>query len=217
MIKIKKITAIILSIIMVVCCFGVQASAASVFSGAKKMEQLEYYNVSNIKKRSGKTVFYKISLPSSGTVEFRWALGGCLDGRLFDSSGKTIADKFYIGYYDKGTKTIKDLNKGVYYLELSANDGAYISGDTEYVKDLYYTFIPDEEPTIKLAVTLKKGSTLNLGAITDNYSGKVSFISTKTSVATVKSGTVKAVAKGQATIRATLDDGTYAEIKIFVK
>ena len=208
MLKFKRIASIFLAMVMVVtamCALSVSASAKGVFDGAVKMEQLEYY--SKKFSKANQSIIYKIVLKQEGTLIFRCRESSYTKFGLYNSNAEEIRS----GWGVSDGLTVKIEKAGTYYYEVGARY------DNSSFTDLYYTFTPTEEPTIKLAVTLKKGNTLNLGAITENYDGKVSFVSTKKSVATVSKGVVTAVAKGQATIRASLDNGTYSEIKIIVK
>lgn len=87
-----------------------------------------------------------------------------------------------------------------------------------YIKDLSYSFTPAQKATVSISTTIKKGTTLQLGSVTENYDGKVTWLSTKKSVATVSDkGLVTAKKAGTTYIRAQLDNGDYVEIKVVVK
>ena len=105
------------------------------------------------------------------------------------------------------------VKKGTYYLEF------YMRNGKDYFNDFYYTFTPEKEkdPPVRLAVTLKKGKTLNLGSVVSNYSGKIKWTTSDKSVASVSKGKVKALKIGKSRIRAVMDNGEYAEITVNVK
>ena len=85
------------------------------------------------------------------------------------------------------------------------------------VKDYYIKFDPTDKPTIAFKLTMKKGTSVSLGAVTENYDGKVTWTSTKKSVATVSStGKVTAKKAGTTTVRASLDNGEYIQITVKV-
>lgn len=209
----KKIAAIVMVAVIAVSAMVIPtttASAANIFDGAIKISELEYYstNFSAAKEYQ----YYKIVLPSNGDITLRvtetdyW----CTTDWLFYDSNATAIEG---GYFGSGKSyTIENLNAGTYYLYVVADS------DGSFVKDFYYTFTPDNKPTLAFKMTLKKGDTLQLGALTTNYDGKVKWTSTKKSVATVSStGKITAKKKGTTTIRAELDNGMYIQIKLTVK
>ena len=218
----KKITAIVMAAAISVSAMvvsSVSVSAAGVFDGAKKMEALEYYSFDLGKANEHN--YFKITLKQSGDVTIRYAEGGRYDSGmrytgdfqcvLYNQNAEKIVHT-ELGY-GGGERTFSDLNKGTYYLDLYTG-----RGDQFYYKDFYYTFTPDNKPTLSFKMTLKKGDTLQLGALTTNYDGKVKWTSTKKSVATVSStGKITAKKKGTTTIRAELDNGMYIQIKLTIK
>ena len=69
MTKCKRLTAVLLSVIMIVCCFGVQASAASVYDKAVKLSPLDLVSAKTI-GTNNKDYYYKIVLSDSGKLTF---------------------------------------------------------------------------------------------------------------------------------------------------
>lgn len=209
----KKIAAVIATAAIAVSAMVIPtttASAAGVFDGAKKMEEMEFYNYSDV--NSGDQEFYKITIPKDGTINIKWTKGGGVHAELLDSKTNRIGDEFFIGYGWPGENSIHDVNKGTYYLRIYGRESY-----TAYVQDFYYTFTPTDKPSVKLSITLKKGQTLQLGSILENSKSKTTWLSTKKTVATVSSkGLVTAKKTGKTTIRATLDSGEYAEITVKV-
>ena len=188
----------------------VSAVAEGVFDNAIKIEELEYQTKQFIEAND--TQFYKIIIPKAGDITLR-----CNESNLSIASRwrllNTNAEEIDSGSFQSNTSdVIKSLKKGTYFLEVIghySNEG--------HIK-FYYTFTPTEKPIISLTATIKKGDTLQLGSVTENYDGKVTWLSTKKSVATVSAkGLVTAKKAGTTYIRAQLDNGDYVEIKVVVK
>ncbi|HBI52851.1 MAG TPA: hypothetical protein DDX72_08745 [Ruminococcaceae bacterium] len=208
MTKLKKLTAVLLSVIMFVCCFSVQVSAKSVFDGAVKIDALETYNMTF--KSNRQTVYYKIVLNDSGEITFRYRdyhYIATSDTILYNSNGEKIAD--YIFNLGR-SKTIAIEKKGTYYLQVVGDKNGDFS-------DLYYTFTPDNTPIISLALNVKVGDALDFSALASNYTGKCTWKTTKSAVASVDGGTVTCKKAGKAKIRAYMNNGDYAEITLIVK
>ncbi|MBP1543350.1 MAG: Ig-like domain-containing protein [Oscillospiraceae bacterium] len=214
----KKITAVIMTATIAISSMIVTttASAAGVFDGAKKMEPLEYYSKTFVANNGIETLTYKITLSSESRIELRYT--ECtqgLEGMLYNTNGELIMKYNFNGFLKLNSDDVA-LPKGTYYLRITESD--YYDHHTLSFKDLYYIVKPTNKPTISLKLTMKKGTSIQLGSIVENYDGKVTWTSTKKSVATVSStGKVTAKKKGTTTIRAQLDDGTYVQIKIVVK
>lgn len=210
----KKITAIVMAAAISVSAMvvsSVSASAVGVFDGAKKMEAMELYNYTF---KMHEHIIYEIKVPKSGSLTFRSKdnVGG--DYTLYNPQGDKIHNQWFSFRGEQNAEwKIDDLQAGTYYLDIYCGDY-----DGEKLIDFYYTFTPDNKPTLSFKMTLKKGDTLQLGALTTNYDGKVKWTSTKKSVATVSStGKITAKKKGTTTIRAELDNGMYIQIKLTVK
>ncbi len=207
----KKIAAIVMTAAISVSAMAmstVSAGAKGVFEDAVKMEELEYYSTSNSADKSMKTD-YKITIKKAGTIKL-FALdyeGLFTYWQLFDSKSNPISNELLV----TESREFEDLDAGTYYLrvDLRVKDA--------YVNNFYYTFEPTKKPLLSFKVTLKKGGKLQLGTVTENYDGKVKWLSTKKSVATVsKTGLVTAKKAGTTTIRASLDSGEFIEIKVVV-
>ena len=126
----------------------------------------------------------------------------------------TPCDSSY--YNDKSWSTgdgnaVEIQKPGTYYIQMKARE------DNVSVKDYYIKFDPTDKPTIAFKMTMKKGTSVSLGAVTENYDGKVTWTSTKKSVAAVSTtGKVTAKKTGTTTIRASLDNGEYIQITVKV-
>ena len=211
----KKILSVLLAMDMIFSVMAagvVNASAASPFAGAKTLDKLDTITVNEAKEVTIK--YYKIKLSSAGTITFRctdYTSGGWTTITLLDSDGNKVL---------KESKTINDLSvyvekKGTYYIKLSFDYKRGLGGG--WIKDFYYNFKPDAKPTISIGVYMEPGDTLNVAALASNYDGKVTWKTTKKSVATVSKGKIKAKSAGKARIRAYMDNGEYAEIVVIVK
>ncbi|MBR1831129.1 MAG: Ig-like domain-containing protein [Ruminiclostridium sp.] len=214
MVRFKKLAAVLLSAVMLVCCFTVQASAKSVFDDAIKISATEV--VSHTFKNDTE-VLYKIVLPDSGTIQFYcsdynnyWS-GSTWYPRvsLLDKNGAAIIDNAGFVGIQEGTHRID--KKGTYYIKIVDND------KKAYFKNFYYGFQPDNTPTISLALNAKVGDEFDFSALASNYTGKVTYKTTDSKVATVDKGKVTCKKAGKAKIRAYMNNGDYAEITLVVK
>lgn len=219
MTKFKKMAAILLSVVMIVCCFSVQAAAVGPYDFAQKLKPLEY--ASDVLNDKQTEVIYKIVLPSSGKIRFHctdcWASDWHPSNpvcELTDANGKVLSSPNHLDSCQITAMVERDFKipkKGTYYWKISK--GLH----DVYWNNMYYTFIPDEDAKISIVINLKVGQSLDLSAAADNYSGKVAWKSTKTSVATVNNGTVKAKKAGTTKIQVYMSNGDYEEITVKVK
>ena len=209
--KFKKIASLMLAMVMAVtalCALSVNAGAASVFSGAKKMKELETYTWT---AKRGNQNYYKIEVPRAGTIKFGYASRTYEAFRVYDSKMNEIGSNTY--HYPWDGATVQVSKKGTYYLMLKSD-----SSDEDTVKGFYYVFTPSEEETITLTETLNVGDKINLSAAIANYDGKAKWTTSNKKVATIENGVLKAVGEGKATITASIDYETVLdEIKIVVK
>lgn len=106
-----------------------------------------------------------------------------------------------------------DYDAGTYYLKMWCelkNDG----GNYTY----FARIIPSKDADLEICISLKKGKSIQLGAIISNCKDKkLTWSSSKKSVATVSSsGKVKALKKGTARIKAFNSSGLVSTIKVKV-
>lgn len=199
----------------------VTAGAESIADKAIELEPMEFVS-KNFEEQSD-SEYYEIKLTKPGNITLRFGEINRIDWRFMDSNGNELSSgssNHPTGCnYKNFTRDIKDINKGTYYLCIIAlNDKSTQKEYSSYSKDFYYSFSPSEKPIISISATLKKGATLQFGSVTENYDGKVTWVSTKKTVATVSSkGLVTAKKAGTTYIRAQLDNGDYVEIKVVVK
>ncbi|MCI5668739.1 MAG: Ig-like domain-containing protein [Oscillospiraceae bacterium] len=215
----KKIAAIVATAAVAVSAFVLPTTTASAkgpFDGAVKMEFMEYYD-HNFQTK-GEVITYKVDIKKRGTLYLR-----CLDlfkyteTRIYNTSGDLILDaQSSVNSHDlrwgvgEGQK-VEIEKPGTYYIQMKS------STENLSVKDYYIKFDPTDKPTIAFKLTMKKGTSVSLGAVTENYDGKVTWTSTKKSVATVSStGKVTAKKAGTTTVRASLDNGEYIQITVKV-
>lgn len=209
----KKIAAVVTTAAIALSALVIPtttASAKSVFDGATKMEAMEYYKIQGA--TDGNQKVFKIIVPQDGQLTFRWGVVEyCLstNAYLYNVNAENITHFSFTSINKE--KTCKNLKAGTYYLEFTEIN------KKGYIDNFYYTFTPNKKPTISLKVTIKKGTSLQLGSVVENYDGKVTWTSTKKTVATVSStGKVTAKKAGTTTIRAQLDSGEYVQIKLTV-
>jgi|GEM_PF-2191521 len=223
MTKLKKMTAVLLSVVMLVCCFSVQASAKSIFDDAIKISATEA--VSHTFKNDME-VIYKVSFSDSGKISFYcsdyyydkiWEVGSKIS--VLDTNGNTIIKEDFLAKFLNKEYTID--KKGTYYIRFintqEKSFGSYQRGEYNYYKNFYYGFQPDHTPTISLALNVKVGDELDFSALASNYTGKVTYKTTDSKVATVDKGKVTCKKAGKAKIRAYMNNGDYAEITLVVK
>lgn len=193
----------------------VTAGAESIADKAIELEAMEI--VSKQFEENGESEYYQITVPKTGTITLRFNfIKAGIDWSLMDSNGTEVGyvHSHSIDNTNEITK-IENLNKGIYYLCVVNTADMWTE---RYIKDLSYSFTPAQKATVSISTTIKKGTTLQLGSVTENYDGKVTWLSTKKSVATVSDkGLVTAKKAGTTYIRAQLDNGDYVEIKVVVK
>ena len=210
MTKIKKLTSVLLSVIMLVCCFSVQVSAKSIFDNAIRISAME--PCSKTFKAENETIYYKLVLNDSGVLVFRCRDSLYTKYELYNANGQSISSGNGLANGgDLNGREIKIEKKGTYYLGVSSRDA------NSNFSDLYYIFTPDNTPAIQLALNLKVGDELDFSALATNYSGKCTWKTTDSKVAAVKAGTVTALKAGKAKIRAYMNNGEYAEITLIIK
>ncbi len=206
----KKIAAIVMTAafsVSVMAISTVSVGAAGVFDEAIEMDELETHSVSTDNK-NGLKKDYEITIKKAGTIKVfslehfwntRW--------QLLDNKSNPISDNHYV----EDMTEFKDLEAGTYYLRVN------LCNEYGYVNNFYYAFEPTEKPQLSFKITLKKGGKVQLGSIIENSDSKVTWLSTKKSVATVsKTGLVTAKKAGKTIIRATLESGEFAEITVVV-
>lgn len=212
----KKIAAIVMTAAISVSAMAVStvsASAAGVFDDATEMDELEMHSISTDNEK-GLKKDYEITIKKAGTIKV-FALEFAYYGnhpfwQLFDSKSNPVSDNIRI-CENEGFNEFKDLKAGTYYLRVE------LVNQKSYINNFYYAFEPTEKPQLSFKITLKKGGKVQLGSVVENYDGKVTWLSTKKSVATVsKTGLVTAKKAGKTTIRASLDSGEFIEIKVVV-
>jgi len=206
----KKVIAAILTIAIAAGMFAVSAGAAGIFDNAKSMKDMQYYNIT---ANRGEPKYYKIVLPKDGKITIRYASGeNSMSGTLMNTKAEIIWSNWLSD--NGGANEIKVLKAGTYYLRFQP----YYSGDSQSrLNDFYYTFTPDDKPTLAIKISVKAKTEIQLGSVVSDYKGKVTWTSSSKSVATVNDkGLVKTLKKGTAVIKAELDDGTFDTIRITV-
>ena len=224
MTKFKKLAAILLSAVMLVCCFAVQAGAASVFdtakainSGKKYTKELKYNECADYKitaNKSGKLVLKLIADIYRVEINVCDSDGAKLDPEEYKSaSGYSWYNKME---WDSSTEIASatytyDIKKGTYYIRIISLGkkgklnvtATYPSSETDSSSKISCITIP-----------MKVGDTMQL--TTDAGSTGITWSSSKSSVAAVSSaGKVTAKKAGTTVITAKSGSST-AKIQIKV-
>lgn len=223
--KITKILSVLLSAVMLMSALCVSASAASIEDTAKAIDsgkKVSFTPDANTKKD------YKITLSEKGTLKLNITSKTKMTFvQLLDSNGNQIdfdskngnvttgsCGATFGGYawlewnsaLEKfsGKISYKSLSKGTYYVRIWKDYGR-ANGKTSVSFTYPQSTDNEETGTISaLSVTLKKGETLQFGAVIEGE-GTVEWTSSKKSVASVNSdGKITAKSKGSATIQAKL-------------
>ena len=226
--KLRKMTAVLLSLLILVCCFAVNAGAAGVPDNAKTITSGKTYEETT--GLIGSTVFnYKIKVTKAGTMTIKlnaktkrsnlWFMNS--NGKSLEPSGikssKGSAEwgGMFLAYTDvhgDGTYTYSGnisytVSKGTYYIKyqaLSPLEGSFsISCTTPKTSSTSST---STGKLTGIALPMKVGETVQLAAATTGkVSGKVKWSSSDKKIATVSSsGKVTAKKKGTAAITCKL-------------
>lgn len=223
--KIKKITAILLSAVMLVCCLSVSASAESIADNAKAISSGKTYTAKLYKQ--GETSDYKISLNKSGDLKLKINTQMSeLKVYLYDTNGNTMgaldlkadSGKTKTSLYgdfiwctwnstvEKYSGSFKySLDKGTYYLRFKRG---YTKGSEKITFKATYPSSDkssdSEDEANCISVQMKKGGTLQLG-----FGSDAKWTSSDKSVVTVSSdGKITAKKAGTAIITAKSDSKT---------
>ena len=223
----KKLLSLLLSLaiaVTAVSALAVSASAIDLFPDAvsvKSGKEKEF----DIGAKATKDFKFEVTKKGTLELELVHTCGYAVEVHLMDKDGGEIksssseikSGSFYTSslraYSSQGifSGTIKyNLKKGTYYLRLKdLTDGGEVSFTATYPSK-------SESSVDHLSLTLKKGDTIQLGAVlSDGKDGTADWSSSKSSVASVSSkGKVTAKAKGTAVITAKVGDSS---VKITIK
>lgn len=237
----KKIATLVLVVVMSLAAISIPATAASIDETAVSMELGEEYTCKYTE--NAELYDYKVQVKKKGTltVKVNTSITFC-SVYLFDedcanvpvgSANVTSGNIYSFGKTDdpfavfstnpSSGKTVAsttwNVTKGTYYIRVT-NTRDYKEGwrYEPYAGKINVTasFKASNEPELScLSISVKKGSTLQLGGVFTTGSDTITWKSSKSSVATVSSkGKVTAKKKGTATITATCGDVT---LKIRIK
>ena len=232
--KIKKLAAIMLSMVMLVCVFSVTAGAESIYDTAKAISSGKTYSIT---VSSWENADYKITASKAGDLKISvTSQNESYNVYVFDSNGNNVkvtdktATSGWAHTYDYETRGNGEWNdtverfvgtftfaiqKGTYYIRMYRG----YSGNGKISFSATYPTSSSSSSSAKisyLSASISKGSTLQLGAVLTAESGtSVTWSSSKTSVATVSSkGKITAKAAGTAIITAKLGSSS---VKIKIK
>ena len=233
--RFKKMTAVLLSVVMFVCCFAVQAGAESIADTARAITSGKSYSITL--KESGSTADFSIKTNKKGKIIISLSTKiANVYVRIYDENGnKYIPDTRDVtagdattGRFDgystckwnstvekfSGTLTYDDMNKGTYYIRFEKGSSKGGTG-----KATFKITYPSSESSSgsKLScvtIPMKVGEAMQLS--TDAGTSGITWSSSKSSVATVSSsGKVTAMKAGTAVITAKSGSST-AKIQIKV-
>lgn len=241
--KILKILSAIMSAVILITTLCVPVSAASIEDTAKAIDSGKKISFTpdggNI--WGGKNYDYKVVLSEKGTLKLSFNTEAekiCVkvmnsNGDLYEpSEAKSSTGRTHFNSIKRytelnwnstmekfsGTLSYKSLEKGTYYVRIWNYSTAY---EVKGKMSVSFSYPQEKEADEKaegkisyLSVTLKKGNTLQLGAVIDG-DGTVTWSTSKKAVATVTSkGKITAKAAGTATITAKLGSSS---VKIKIK
>ena len=237
--KITKILSVIMAAVMLVAALCVSAGAESIEDTAKAIDSGKKVSFTpEVSALSNKYKDYKVVLSEKGTLRLTFnTRSEKTEVEVMDSNGNRIAlsdSDVTTGWVSSGKITsiywntnvekfsgklyYESLKKGTYYVRIrNANSSYDVSGKLSV--SFKYPQKTEEEAaggTIScLSVSLKKGESLQFGAVIEGE-GTVEWSSTKKSVAAVSSdGKITAKSKGTATIEAKLGKSS-VKIKVNV-
>lgn len=240
MTKLKKMTAVLLSMVMFMCCFAVQASAESIYNTAKAISSGKSYSTQLY--NDGDTADYKITATKSGSLVIKLTSQMYrTDVYVYDSDGNMVQlsdrkatsgeanwDSYDYCSYNYWNETVEKfagtltygIKKGTYYIRFER----YIRWSNTYSGNGKINFTATfptstSSSTAKinyLSIPMKVGSTMQLSAVLSKTTiASVTWSSSKSSVASVSSkGKVTAKKAGSTVITAKLGTST---VKLRIK
>ncbi len=235
----KRLAAFLAAAIVAVSAFAVTASAAGSIFDAKK-------TLTSEEKVSGKIlgpdqpVDYKIKVSKSGTLKITYSVELWLsDLYVYDSSANVVpytSVDFTMGSSHGGNESVVTLEwneasqsakftatykvkKGTYYIRAitMVSQSQYEKGTSKFTITAKYPSGEAEAKVDYFSISLKKGSSLELGAVLSGGEGEVTWTTSKNAVVGIDSdGIIKAKKKGEAIITAACGSSS-KKIKIIVK
>lgn len=225
-----------------ICSLPASVSADSIFDTSKEIRS--GVTQETVLRVRGETADYKINVKSSGVLTIQYDIQmNCSELWVYNSDGEEMAiediaiksgkamfttgvgAKSVCGEWNDTTErfnaTVKyKVSKGTYYIKLHRGYKNYGGGDGSGKVSLKATFPTTTASNAKisyLSLEMSKGSSIKLGAVLSGGTGKVTWSSSKKSVATVSStGKVTAKSKGSTIISAKCN-GQVVKIKVTVK
>jgi hypothetical protein len=228
----KKLLSMVMVLAFVLGCvtaLGYKNVSASPKVAANPMEDLveqiikmNQHNYVDLKPEGAHTIL-KVELAADGTFKLEcphsYAFSGnsnAIRAQLKDELGNLKGKE----KADESTLEWKDLEKGIYYVEIWSNNSKVKKAGVSTEVDFYASSEPSNKVVLDIGISLKKGKSLQLTKIfsPDNCDeDKMVWEPDDTNIATVsKSGKVKAKAKGETYIRLKLGSTLMARIKVTV-
>ena len=227
MTKFKKLAAILLSAVMLVCCFALQAGAESVFDTAKAINSGKKYTK---ELKRNECADYKITANKSGKLVLKLIADIYrVEINVCDSDGAKLDPEEYksaSGYswnnqmeWDSSTEIASatytyDIKKGTYYIRIISISSINKKGKLNVTATFPSSETDSSSKISCITIPMKVGGTMQLS--TDGGDKGITWSSSKSSVATVSSaGKVTAKKAGTTVITAKSGSGT-AKIQIKV-
>lgn len=230
----KRLAAVLTAAVIAVTSFAVTASAKSIFdtakeltSGVKSTGTVARYDELSYKITSSKSGKLKIRLEGNFEAGYFWVYDS--NGNVVNLSDKSATRGDISGPKYDDSRNEVDWNETIERLDVTASFP--IEKGTYYIKILrtgYYgssdisitATCPESTTDAKvsyIALTLSKGSSIQLSAVVSPSNSSVTWKSSKKSVATVSSsGKITAKAKGSTIITAKCGSSS-KKIKIIVQ
>lgn len=199
---------------------SMQTQAATIADNVTDTVAFKEYN--QIRLTENTPVTLKIVLKTKGTfvLDFSPKTVGYVQYQLYGENYDLLeSNRIFVssGSASGGPALVfRDYNDGTYYLKMWCEDDHYINNGENIT--YFARTIPSKDADLEICISLKKGKSIQLGAIISNCKDKkLTWSSSKKSVATVSSsGKVKALKKGIARIKAFNSSGLISTIKVKV-
>lgn len=198
---------------------SMQTQAATIADNVTDTVAFKEYN--QIRLTENTPVTFKIVLKTKGTfvLDFSPKTVGYVQYQLYGENYDLLeSNRIFVSSGSLGSPALvfRDYNDGTYYLKMWCEDDFYINNGENIT--YFARTIPSKDADLEICISLKKGKSVQLGAIFSNCKDKkLTWSSSKKSVATVSSsGKVKALKKGTARIKAFNSSGLVSTIKVKV-
>lgn len=207
--KISKKIIVIGIAIIIMNVLTMNVSAANMADLATSISTFEVLKDVSITEKG--TNYYSVDIATKGTLTLTTTRtsNDYLTINIYNENGEGVfSNTNQNDYVSKDVQQI-NLSKGSYIISIYSTYGR--------TYDLTTSFNKAVSQEITMTAKLKKGKTLQLGAVLTEGTEKITWKSNKTSVAKVSyNGLVAGIKAGSATITATSQGGLTTKIKIII-